>query len=469
LTEFTISILLLLAAALVAVVGFFLRRSALVKLRTQEAAKKGPRILSTVGSLFLIIGGWRFTVGLLSLFFGSVERNGIFPLPVIRPDPVGGVSVGIVSFVCLGIVLVLVLLAVLARLFVVPRMKDKPKTMQAAVETFVDAVSNCMDVRWSFVVAMILFSYVSIATVVIGLKAPLTGVPWNVVSFSLSAVVVGAGCLLRRHAIQTAASRTEKSLRHTKRWGVILMVAGSWSIVVRLLSLLLGMQEKKAFHVSIWAGRVQLGIFDLSETMILTWIIMAILIVLAIAFRIFVVPRMQETPKGWQTVLETAIGSIADYTNDMAPGLGDALGAYIFTIAVFLVSCSVAELFGVRVPTSDLTLTFAMALVTFFLINYYGLKRKGFVGRIKSLASPSPLVFPLRVISDIAIPISLACRLFGNMLGGLIVVDLLYFALGTGAVGISSVIGLYFNVFHPLIQAFIFITLSLTFINEAAE
>jgi F-type H+-transporting ATPase subunit a len=55
------------------------------------------------------------------------------------------------------------------------------------------------------------------------------------------------------------------------------------------------------------------------------------------------------------------------------------------------------------------------------------------------------------------------------MLGGMIIMDLLYSALGNNAVGIPSVLGLYFNVFHPLLQAFIFVTLSLTFIKEAVE
>ena len=55
------------------------------------------------------------------------------------------------------------------------------------------------------------------------------------------------------------------------------------------------------------------------------------------------------------------------------------------------------------------------------------------------------------------------------MLGGMIVVELVYFALGAFSVGIPAVLGLYFNAFHPLIQFFIFINLSLTFIGEAVE
>ena len=145
------------------------------------------------------------------------------------------------------------------------------------------------------------------------------------------------------------------------------------------------------------------------------------------------------------------------------------MAAYMFTVAVYMVGAAAVELFGVRAPTSDIIMTFALALITFILINYYGIRQKGVGGRIKSMAQPTPVILPINILSNIAVPISLACRLFGNMLGGMIVIDLLYFALGNFAVGAPAVLGLYFNVFHPLIQAFIFITLSLTFINEAIE
>ncbi len=82
---------------------------------------------------------------------------------------------------------------------------------------------------------------------------------------------------------------------------------------------------------------------------------------------------------------------------------------------------------------------------------------------------PKAIIAPFKLLSDLAVPISLACRLFGNMLGGLVVVELIYFALGAFSVGIPAVLGLYFNAFHPLIQFFIFINLSLTFIGEAVE
>jgi F-type H+-transporting ATPase subunit a len=144
--------------------------------------------------------------------------------------------------------------------------------------------------------------------------------------------------------------------------------------------------------------------------------------------------------------------------------LGDGLPSFLFAVVVFMVGCAAVELFGFRAPTADITMTFALALTTLFCINYYGFKKKGLGGRLKRY-------FPnvMNFVSDIAAPVSLACRLFGNMLGGMIVMDLLYSAMGNAAIGFPSLAGLYFNLFHPLIQTYIFITLSLTFIGEAVE
>ena len=157
------------------------------------------------------------------------------------------------------------------------------------------------------------------------------------------------------------------------------------------------------------------------------------------------------------------VENLCQYTKANVGDLGNGLPAYLFMVAAFLVGSAILELFGVRAPTSDITMTFSLALMTFVLINYYGFKVKGVGGRLKRYRNP------MNLVSDLAVPVTLACRLFGNMLGGLIVMDLLYFAMGNYAVAVPSVVGLYFNVFHPLIQAFIFVTLSLTFIGEAVE
>ena len=289
-----------------------------------------------------------------------------------------------------------------------------------------------------------------------------------VVALGVVLAVVGALFARKQKAVLHAQPDNKKA-RRGKKLCTALGVFGSWLAIIQLLPLLFEMPEKEGFHVALFAPRVEVLGISISSTVIVTWIAMAVVLVLAVLVRLLVIPRMQEKPQGIQNILEIAVDGVYSYTREKGGDLGEALGAYLFSAAVLMIVSAAVELLGVRAPTADITMTFSLALITFFLINYYGIRQKGVLGRIKSLADPTPVVLPLRMISDIAIPVSMSCRLFGNMLGGMIVMELLYSALGSGAVGIPSVVGLYFNVFHPLIQAFIFVTLTLTFINEAAE
>ena len=293
----------------------------------------------------------------------------------------------------------------------------------------------------------------------------------NYILLALGVICAAGGCLGRRAAAKklAAADAPTKRQKRPKTMFTILLVVGLYLTATSLITVLFGAKAPEALEVSIWAERVSLFGLDLSVTIVYTWIIVLVLILLAVILRLTVIRHMRQTPKGMQNALECAVENIAKYTESKTGKLGENLGAYIFTVAVFLISCAAFELLGVRAPTADITMTFALALITFVLINYYGIKKRGLAGRVKTLASPTPIVFPFRIVSDIAVPVSLACRLFGNMLGGMIVMDLLYLARGNLAVGIPSIIGLYFNVFHPLIQTFIFVTLSLTFIGEATE
>ena len=285
---------------------------------------------------------------------------------------------------------------------------------------------------------------------------------------ALGLVLAAAGWFWRRAVTaKTAAGQT--GLKKQKVWSTIFLIAGLWCLVEKGLQMIFGSVPSEAFTVDIFAERVEIGGVTISATVLATWAVMAVVLVLALLFRLLVVPKMTDRPRGVQNVVEMCVEFICSFTKTSVGDLGDHLPSYIFSTAVLMIGCAAIELLGVRAPTSDITMTFTMALVTFLLINYYGIRQKGLGGRIKSLAKPTPVVFPMKIISDLAVPVSLACRLFGNMLGGMIVMDLLYMALGNAAVGIPSVLGLYFNVFHPLIQTYIFVTLTLTFIGEAVE
>lgn len=283
-------------------------------------------------------------------------------------------------------------------------------------------------------------------------------------------LALGAVLLVRRSHIH-ALDKEEPDFNKVKKQRKRLMMAGAaclW-IASGLIFGIFTPAQGEGISFEIMAPRITLWGLDMSTTVVTTWIVMAILIVAALLIRFVAIPRFKDQPKGLQNVLEFVVETTAKYCANTGGHLGENLSAYIFSVGALLITSAALELFGMRPPTADLMLTAALAICTFILINFYGIRHKGVGGRVASFAQPNAVIFPFKVLSDIAIPVSLACRLFGNMLGGMIVIDLLYLALGSFSVGIPAVFGLYFNVFHPLIQAFIFITLTLTFIRDAVE
>lgn len=253
--------------------------------------------------------------------------------------------------------------------------------------------------------------------------------------------------------------------------GVIISV---WFLIGFVITFFSGRKGGLVIAFEMFSKRVDVFGVSVAQTTLISLAVCGIIAVLCVLFRVLCVPRFKDRPTGLQNAVEICVEAM----DKMVVGVvgektGAALSPYMFSLALYMIGCAAVELFGLRAPTSDLTCTFAMGLLTFLLINIFGFKTLGFGGRLKSMggAVPAmrPMMIPLKIVSDVAVPVSLACRLFGNMLGGMIVMELLKGALGGYAAGIPGVAGLYFNLFHPLIQAYIFITLSLTFIAEALE
>lgn len=284
-----------------------------------------------------------------------------------------------------------------------------------------------------------------------------------------ASLLLGAGAFVLRARVPLPAGE-DASFASAKKKRKRFFFAGILSLWL-FSGLVLGLfgRGDREFLVSISPARMDILGFSVSSSVVVAWIVMAALILFAALVRIFAVPRFQEKPRGLQLVLETAVEAVSNLTREKYGHENEGLSAYFFALAALFIGSAIVELFGVRPPTTDLTMTLSYALVTFVLINYFGIRKKGVKGRLKTLTKPSAVIAPFKLLSDIAVPISLACRLFGNMLGGMIVVELVYYALGAFSVGIPAVLGLYFNAFHPLIQFFIFINLSLTFIGEAVE
>ncbi len=268
---------------------------------------------------------------------------------------------------------------------------------------------------------------------------------------------------------------TKKQKRVKKLWFVGLII-GAWFLVGVLITWFSGKKFHFAIDFEMFSERIPLfGQFTVAKTTIIAAGSSLVVILLLLLFRIFAIRKFSvDKPSAVQNAAEAAIEAVDKFTagvvgEDAAKGLSP----YMLGVVLFMLGCAFSELFGLRAPTSDLTCTLALGLLTFVLLNVYGIKKHGVIGRLKSMggAVPAmrPVMIPLKAVSDFAVPVSLACRLFGNMIGGMMVMDLLKGVLGGYASGLPAIAGLYFNLFHPMIQIYIFVTLSLTFINEAME
>ena len=99
-------------------------------------------------------------------------------------------------------------------------------------------------------------------------------------------------------------------------------------------------------------------------------------------------------------------------------------------------------------------------------VNVTAFKFRGLKGRIRGLSKPSPVVFPVRVLTDCITPFSLGIRLFSNVMVGGVIMQLIYAIM---PIVLPAVVASYFNVLHVGIQTFVFGLLSLMYTSEALD
>lgn len=142
-----------------------------------------------------------------------------------------------------------------------------------------------------------------------------------------------------------------------------------------------------------------------------------------------------------------------------------AFGPYMFTLFIFLLLANLIGVVGINNPTANYSVTLALALLTFVLTQYFGLKSQGFE-YIKGFFDPWPLT-PLNIIGELANPVSLSFRLFGNLMAGGLIMTLASAALGLLTPAVAPFLQMYFEIFSGVLQAFIFTMLSMVFIGGA--
>ena len=203
---------------------------------------------------------------------------------------------------------------------------------------------------------------------------------------------------------------------------------------------------------------------------------MAILIIAA-----FILTRsLKQIPRGAQTLLEGAVEFLDNFSKEHFGRRAGVYGPYIGTVFLFLLLANIIPVisplaiplfgleppFAIKPPARDINLTAALSLITILLVLLGGLRARGIKGWCKNLLRPVPMMLPFNIMEYGTRLVSLALRLFGNILGGYV---LMHMIEGLIPIGVPMVVALYFDFFDGLVQAGIFVFLTSLYISEAVK
>jgi len=221
-------------------------------------------------------------------------------------------------------------------------------------------------------------------------------------------------------------------------------------------------------------GVLKMNIFGqelwITDTTIGSWIITAVLLPIGVYARgKLKTATASDVPGAFQSALEMGLEALENMAQGILGGNARKFVNYIGTIFLFILFCNLSGLFGLRAPTADYGVTFLLGMFTFFIVNYQGLKNRGF-GHFTSLFQPIPILFPINLIGEVANPISISLRLFANLLSGVIIMGLWYGMMPWFAkIGIPAALHVYCDLFSGCIQTYVFCMLTMVYISDKME
>ena len=223
----------------------------------------------------------------------------------------------------------------------------------------------------------------------------------------------------------------------------------------------------------------QIGPVTITNTIITSWRIIGVIV--AVCYWLTRDLKVRPTTKR-QIVAEKLVAMVYDLTDSTMGKKWRKFAPYVATLFAYSFISSMSGLLGLRAPTSDLSIIIGMALVTFVMIQVTGIRAKGVWGHFKKFLNP------LNLISEIATPVSMTFRHFGNIAAGVVITALLYAALAflstvvlkiipvafiqqipVFQVGLPALLSVYFDVFTSFLQAYIFCMLTMVYVSMAEE
>ncbi len=246
-------------------------------------------------------------------------------------------------------------------------------------------------------------------------------------------------------------------------------------LVILALILILGLPPKETESIKevmkdgVLHDLNKMNFFGLSvnPAVISAYLVTAGLLLLAVLIRVFAIPKFKDVPGKFQSVIEKLVEFFWDMAKGNSHHRTNFIAAYIFSAGVYIFFSTIFELFGVQwmtaaghsmalpAPIADINAAIAMGFTTFGMILVSGIVANGPKGG-------------LRVMKDFSLPISMSFRLFGALLSGLLVTELVYYSVKLSFV-LPVVVGVLFTLLHAIIQTYVLATLASVFYGEAVE
>lgn len=226
-----------------------------------------------------------------------------------------------------------------------------------------------------------------------------------------------------------------------------------------------GIIESKVYYSISIGGK---SIPFITDAVVNMWIIVAALMLIIY----LLTKKLKTIPTGGQNLAEIGIEFINNLANNQIGPRGKNFAAYLGVLLMFIIMSNIIAIFNIipgwelHPPTKNFNVTLFMALASVFIVIGTEFKYKGLKGWLRSFYKPTPISAFIKLLDYVVRPMSLCLRLFGNIMGGLIVMTLLYSTMPFLA---PAVIGIYFDLFDGVLQAYVFVFLTSIYIGEAVE
>lgn len=206
------------------------------------------------------------------------------------------------------------------------------------------------------------------------------------------------------------------------------------------------------------------GIVKVTATLVYTWITMAIL-----SLGSYMLTRRLSAGRnvsGGQTMLEALMETMESQIREISRQDSRRFIPFVGTLFLFILFSNLLSVVpGFRPPTGSLNTTIALSICVFLSVPFFGIRSKGVREHLKSYLKPTPLMLPFNIIGEISRTVSLAVRLYGNVMSSSMIVAILLTIVPLVFPVVMQVLGLLTGV----IQAYIFAILAIVYISSAAQ